>query len=48
MIPGYQWTSVALGCLDTSVELRIAKHTFVAAKGHYYEITDGAQQSEAF
>src|SRR5689334_15829448 len=27
---GYQWTSVAMGCLDTPVELRIAKHTFVA------------------
>jgi len=47
-IEGYEWTSVALGCLDTSMELRIAKHTFVAEKGSYYEITDGAPQSQAF
>ena len=47
-MPGYQWTSVALGCLDTPVQLRIAKHTFVADKGHYYEITDGAPQEPAF
>lgn len=44
---GYQWTSVALGCLNTPVELKLAKHTFVADKGTYYEITDGAPQSEA-
>ena len=44
----YQWTSVALGCLDTSMELKIAKHTFVAEKGSYYEITDGAPQSPGF
>ena len=47
-MPGYQWTSVALGCLDTAVELRVAKHTFVADKGHYYEITDGAVQKKSF
>jgi hypothetical protein len=47
-IAGYQWTSVALGCLDTSMELKIARHTFVAEKGRYYEITDGAPQSQAF
>jgi hypothetical protein len=47
-IAGYQWTSVALGCLDSSVKLKIAKHTFVASKGSYYEISDGAPQSEGF
>ena len=47
-IEGYQWTSVALGCLDTRMELKIAKHTFVGDKGTYYEITDGAPQSQAF
>ena len=47
-IDGYQWTGVALGCLDTSMKLKIAKHTFVADKGHYYEITDGAPQLETF
>jgi len=47
-IAGYQWASVALGCLDTPIELKIAKHTFVADKGNYYEITDSAPQSAAF
>jgi len=47
-IPGYQWTSVALGCLDTQIEQKIAKHIFVAEKGCYYEINDGAPQSEGF
>ena len=47
-MPGYEWTSVALGCFDTPVQLRIAKHTFVADKGQYYEITDGAPQKPAF
>ena len=47
-IPGYEWTSVALGCFDTPVELRISKHTFVADKGNYYEITDGAPQKAQF
>lgn len=47
-IEGYPWTSVILGCLDTSLDLKIAKHTFVAEKGCYYEITDGAPQCQAF
>jgi hypothetical protein len=47
-IPGYQWTSVALGCLDTQIQQKVAKHIFVAEKGCYYEINDGAPQSEAF
>ena len=47
-VAGYQWTSVALGCLDSSVDLKVAKHTFVASKGGYYEINDGAPQSEGF
>ena len=45
---GYPWTSVALGCLDTPIELKVAKHTFVADKGHYYEIIDSAPQSPTF
>ena len=44
---GYQWTSVMLGCLDTDRPFKIARHTFVADKGYYYEITDGAPQSDA-
>ena len=43
-IEGYLWTGVALGCLDTKTDLRIAKHTFVKDKGSYYDITDGAPQ----
>ena len=43
-IEGYQWTGVSLGCLDTRVDLKVAKHTFVDDKGVYYEITDGAPQ----
>ncbi|MGL4573307.1 MAG: GFA family protein [Burkholderiaceae bacterium] len=47
-IPGYEWTSVMLGCLNTSMQLTIAKHIFVANKGSYYEITDGAPQLEKY
>lgn len=47
-LEGYQWTAVALGCLDTAMEMRVAKHTFVGEKGGYYEITDGAPQSQTF
>jgi hypothetical protein len=47
-IAGYPWTSVALGCLDTPMELRVAKHTFVADKGRYYDVPDDASQSQAF
>jgi hypothetical protein len=43
-IAGYEWTGVALGCLDTQLPLKIAKHTFVSNKGTYYEIVDGAPQ----
>ena len=43
-IEGYQWTGVALGCLDTNHEFKMAKHTFVKSKGSYYDITDGAPQ----
>jgi hypothetical protein len=47
-LAGYQWTAVALGCIDTPLDLKVAKHTFVGHKGGYYEILDGAPQSEAF
>lgn len=46
-IAGYEWTGVTLGCLDTSMKLAVAKHTFVADKGNYYEIADGAPQRQA-
>ena len=45
---GYEWTGVALGCIDTPLNLRIAKHTFVGDKGGYYEINDGAAQTLAY
>jgi hypothetical protein len=48
VIDGYEWTAVALGCIDTPLNLRISKHTFVGDKGGYYEITDGAPQSKAY
>lgn len=47
-IPGYEWTGVTLGCLDTPVRLKIAKHTFVADKGSYYEINDDAPQHQQY
>jgi len=48
VMPGYEWTSVAMGCIDTPLNLRISKHTFVADKGGYYEINDGALQREGY
>lgn len=45
-IAGYDWTSVAMGCIDTPLNLRISKHLFVASKGDYYEITDGAPKHQ--
>lgn len=47
-IEGYAWTGVALGCLDTSMKLEVAKHTFVTDKGSYYEIAEGALQRLAY
>jgi len=47
-IEGYEWTGVAMGCIDTPLSLRISKHTFVGDKGGYYDINDGAPQSEAY
>ena len=47
-IAGYEWTGVALGCLDTTAKLTIARHTFVVDKGSYYEIKDDAPQLQAY
>ena len=47
-IEGYEWTAVAMGCIDTPLNLKISKHTFVGDKGGYYEITDEAPQSQGF
>ena len=47
-IEGYKWTAVAMGCIETPLELKVTKHTFVGDKGHYYEIPDNAPQHQAF
>lgn len=48
VIEGYEWTAVAMGCIDTPLSLKISKHIFVGSKGGYYEITDNALQREGF
>jgi len=48
IIEGYEWTGVAMGSIDTPLDLRIAKHTFVADKGRYYDITDDAPRSDGY
>jgi hypothetical protein len=35
-------TSITAGCLDSPTGLKIAKHIFIADKGDYYVIDDGA------
>ncbi len=47
-IEGYEWTGVAMGCIDTQLSVSVGKHTFVADKGGYYEINDGAPQHLAY
>lgn len=36
-------TSIMAGCFDGDTGLTIDRHIFVADKGDYYEINDGAQ-----
>lgn len=48
LIEGYEFTAIALGLFDTPITAKISKHTFVADKGDYYEISDGMPQSEGF
>ena len=38
------WTGVAMGAFDDPTGVRIALHVYVAEKGDYYEIGDGAPQ----
>ena len=47
-IEGYEWTSVAMGLFESPTGTRLAKHTFVADKGDYYDIDDGLPQSETY
>lgn len=48
LVDGYEYTAIAMGALDGPTGMRIAKHTFVGDKGDYYDITDGAPQSEGY
>jgi hypothetical protein len=48
MMEGYEYIAVAMGLLDGPTGVRISKHTFVADKGDYYDIDDGAPQSTTF
>jgi len=45
---GYEYTAIALGAFDSPTGMRIAKHTFVGEKGDYYDIDDGAPQSQSY
>jgi hypothetical protein len=45
---GYQYTAVAMGALDAPTGMKLSKHTFVGDKGDYYEIVDGALQSDSY
>ena len=47
-IEGYQYISIAMGLFDGPTGVRLAKHTFVAEKGDYYDICDGLPQHERF
>ena len=47
-IDGYQYTAVCMGLFEGPTGLRLAKHTFVTEKGDYYDIADGAPQSDGF
>jgi hypothetical protein len=47
-IPGYEFTSVAMGLFDPPTGLRLAKHTFVGEKSDYYELCDGLPQRSQY
>jgi hypothetical protein len=47
-IEGYPYISIAMGAFDGPTGVRLAKHTFVAEKGDYYDICDGLPQSERY
>ncbi len=42
---GEDHISVAMGAFDPPVDIKLAKHIFVADKGSYYEIADGLPQT---
>lgn len=45
-VQGKDWTAVAMGAFDDATGTSIAKHIFVASKGDYYAINDGAPQHD--
>jgi hypothetical protein len=47
-IEGYEYIGIAMGALEPPTGVRLAKHTFVADKGDYYDITDGLPQSQTY
>lgn len=47
-LPDYPYTAVSMGLFDEPTGMRLAKHTFVAEKGDYYDIADGVPQREGF
>jgi len=47
-IDGYEFMAIAMGAFDSPSGMRIAKHTFVADKGDYYDIDDGVTQSQGY
>lgn len=44
----FAFTALAMGLFDGPTKLRLSRHTFVGAKGDYYEITDGVTQSDSY
>ncbi|MFB1484619.1 GFA family protein [Corallococcus sp. RDP092CA] len=38
------WIGVAMGAFDTPTHTRIALHIYMAHKGDYYDVADGARQ----
>ncbi|SFR35561.1 Uncharacterized conserved protein [Yoonia tamlensis] len=40
------WTSVAIGALDSPTQMRLSLHIYVSEKGDYYDIADGLPQNE--
>lgn len=39
-------TEIAMGAFDSSTQLHLERHIFVAEKGDYYEIADGLPQKQ--
>ncbi|MCM2680805.1 GFA family protein [Echinimonas agarilytica] len=41
----HNWLAIALGAFDTTTQIQLHKHIFVAEKGDYYSIADGLPQN---